>query len=432
MLTVYSNQISKRLKHTVKLLFSEVMNYEFSITNNLEEFNAAKGVRINYTPLDINDAIQIIPSGLLFERSIEEKKVAIGKWENETILFPNNGAYIPFDLLSATFYLTSRYEEYINMKRDHYNRFLPEESIAFKNDFLERPLVNIWAQKLQEVIAKFFPVSAIPERKYEFVATIDVDNAYAYKEKGVVRSLGALSRSILIFDFKDFVNRFKCLLGLTPDPFDSFDKQLEFQKKYGFKAVYFFLVGDYGLNDKNVPISSRKFQSLIKHIGDYASVGVHPSFASNEEPERVKMEMDRLAKVVHVPITKSRQHFLTLSFPNTYKTLIENGITDDYTMGYAAKMGFRASICSPYSYYNLLDEQEEALTVHPFAIMEATIRHYMNEPEEQAMSYMLPIIEQVKKVKGTLNVVWHNDSLSELSPWEGWSGLYEKMVIAAV
>ena len=313
MLTVYSNQISKRLKHTVKLLFSEVMNYEFSITNNLEEFNAAKGVRINYTPLDINDAIQIIPSGLLFERSIEEKKVAIGKWENETILFPNNGAYIPFDLLSATFYLTSRYEEYINMKRDHYNRFLPEESIAFKNDFLERPLVNIWAQKLQEVIAKFFPVSAIPERKYEFVATIDVDNAYAYKEKGVVRSLGALSRSILIFDFKDFVNRFKCLLGLTPDPFDSFDKQLEFQKKYGFKAVYFFLVGDYGLNDKNVPISSRKFQSLIKHIGDYASVGVHPSFASNEEPERVKMEMDRLAKVVHVP-NKKPSAFLDFIF----------------------------------------------------------------------------------------------------------------------
>ena len=138
MLTVYSNQISNRLEHTVKLLFSEVMNYKFSITNNLEEFNASKGVRINYTPLDIKDAIQIIPSGLLFERSIEEKKVVIGKWDNETILFPNNGAHIPFDLLSATFYLTSRYEEYINMKRDHYNRFLPEESIAFKNDFLER------------------------------------------------------------------------------------------------------------------------------------------------------------------------------------------------------------------------------------------------------------------------------------------------------
>ena len=297
---------------------------------------------------------------------------------------------------------------------------------------MQKPLVNSWAKQLLKVIEENFPEYSLPKKDYEFVATIDVDNAYAYKEKGMVRTLGALGRSLLNFDFDDFSSRTKCLLGLIPDPFDSFDKQILLQKKYGFKAIYFFLVGDYGLNDKNVPISSRKFQSLIKHIGDYASVGVHPSFASNKELDRVKMEIDRLSKVIHAPITKSRQHFLTLSFPETYKMLIDNGITDDYTMGYASMLGFRASICSSYTYYNLSLEKEEALTIHPFSIMEATVRHYMNEPVENVMQHFLPIIEEVKNVNGTLTVLWHNDSLSELSPWEGWSSLYEELIKAAV
>ncbi|MBL4625576.1 MAG: polysaccharide deacetylase family protein [Flavobacteriales bacterium] len=420
------------MTHIIKLLFQDVLNCGISITDNLKEFNSAKGVKINYTALDIKDAIKIVPNGLLFETGIRHKKVTIGTWHSTTTLFPNEEVVIPFDLFSASFYLTSRYEEHTDTKRDHYNRFLPEESIAFKNNFLQKPLVNIWVKQLQLVVEEKFSGVSFPKRKYEFISTIDVDNAYAYKGKGMVRTLGALSRSLLTFNFDDFTNRAKCLLGIIDDPFDSFDKQFELQRKYQFKAIYFFLVGDYGLNDKNVPISSRKFQSLIKHVSDYTAIGVHPSFASNKEPERVKMETDRLAKVVHIPITKSRQHFLTLSFPETYKTLMDNGITDDYTMGYASMMGFRASICSAYSYYNFDTEQTEALTIHPFSVMEATIRHYMNEPVEKAMAYILPIINEVKEVNGTLTVLWHNDSLSELPPWEGWSGLYEEMVKAAV
>jgi hypothetical protein len=429
---VYSNQISNRLEHAVTLLFKEVLHYDVSITNNLEEFNTAQKIRVNYTTLDIKGAIKVVPNGLLSENEIQQKEVAIGKWDEVTTLFSNEEDVIPFDILSATFYLTSRYEEYTSAKRDHYNRFLPEESIAYKNGFLQQPMVNIWAQRFQAVIDQKFPGCNRPKLVYEFVSTIDVDNAYAYQEKGMVRTLGALSRSLLTFNFDDFINRTKCLLGFIEDPFDSFEKQLELQRKYKFKAIYFFLVGDYGLNDKNVPISSRKFQSLIKHVGDYASIGIHPSFASNEEGDRVKMEIERLAKVVHKPILNSRQHFLTLSFPDTYKTLLDNGITNDYTMGYASMLGFRASICSPYTYYNLSTEQIEPLVIHPFSVMEATIRHYMNEPVEKAMTHISPIIYEVKKVNGTLSVLWHNDSLSELPPWEGWSGLYEEMVKAAV
>jgi hypothetical protein len=133
---------------------------------------------------------------------------------------------------------------------------------------------------------------------------------------------------------------------------------------------------------------------------------------------------------VHRPITKSRQHFLTLSLPHTYTNLLEEGITDDYTMGYASMLGFRASICSAYTFYNLEAEQTTALLIHPFALMEATLRHYMDIPVHQALGLMLPIIDEVKAVDGKLMALWHNDSFSELAPWEGWSGLYEEMLKA--
>lgn len=429
---IYTNQITDRVKHAFSLIVKDVLGCEeVIITDRLDDFNSSTLPKINYSELELLDAVQVKPHGLLTETGIRDVDIAIGTWDDEVTLFPKSDCVIPFDIFAASFFLTSRYEEHKVQTKDHYNRFLAEESVAYKNGFLGRPVVNIWAKKFKKILQEKFPTTSFPNSTYRFIATVDVDNAYAYKEKGMVRTTGALVRSLLSLNVKDFVNRTKCLLGLMHDPFDSFDKQMTLHKQYGFDAIYFFLVGDYGLNDKNVPISSRKFQSLIKHVADYSAVGIHPSFASNEEPRRVKMEIDRLAKVVHRPITKSRQHFLTLSLPNTYTTLIEDGVTDDYTMGYASMLGFRASICSTYTFYNLEAEQSTSLRIHPFALMEATLRHYMNVPAHQALDFMLPIINEVKAVDGTLMTLWHNDSLSELAPWEGWSGLYEEVLKAA-
>ena len=51
----------------------------------------------------------------------------------------------------------------------------------------------------------------------------------------------------------DLIDRTSVLMGKEKDPFDSYDYQLEIQKKYGLNVIYFFLLGDYGVNDKNHP-----------------------------------------------------------------------------------------------------------------------------------------------------------------------------------
>ena len=140
------------------------------------------------------------------------------------------------------------------------------------------------------------------------------------------------------------------------------------------------------------------------------------------------VEFNRLAKLVHQPITKSRFHFIKLNLPQSYRQLIDQDATEDYTMGYAAKMGFRAGVCSPFYFYDLDFDSPTKLRVYPFYLMEATIKYYFNEGHENAIQYFIEYIDKVKKYNGTFVSLWHNDSLSEWQIWKGWKNVYLEMI----
>jgi hypothetical protein len=172
-------------------------------------------------------------------------------------------------------------------------------------------------------------------------------------------------------------------------------------------------------------------QSLIKDIAEKADVGIHPSFASNEAQGKVKIEKDRLEKIARKSIKKSRQHFLMLKFPHTYRNLIAAGITDDYTMGYADEIGFRAGICTSFKWYDLEKEEETNLTIHPFAVMDGTLNSYLKLSPETALEKVKTIVQEVKKVNGEFITIWHNETLSDWREWKGWKNFYRKVVQAA-
>jgi hypothetical protein len=230
--------------------------------------------------------------------------------------------------------------------------------------------------------------------------------------------------------FSVFLNRLLVLAGQRHDPYDTYDELFSIQQAYGLKCIYFFLVGDYAENDKNVPVTSKKLQSLIKNIADYNDCGIHPSYATNAFPEKIALEKSRLKKIIRRDITRSRQHFLMLKFPVTYRNLLDRDITDDYTMGHAGDVGFRASTCSSFLFYDLDREVTTKLRIHPFAIMDATFRYYLKIKPEEALNLIRSLADEVRAVDGTFISLWHNESLSDVSPWVGWKDLYAQMVKA--
>jgi hypothetical protein len=241
--------------------------------------------------------------------------------------------------------MVTRYEEYLPHLRDMYDRYNPSISVAVKKRFVHKPVVDQWILQFKKFLQKNFSSLTFRERRYSYISTIDIDNAYAYREKGFLRSAAAYTRSLLQLKLKDFSDRFRSQFGLMHDPYDTYTMQLEIQKKYRIKMIYFFLLGDYDLNDKNVSYDSQKYRSLIQYLSDVAETGIHPSFASNTQPEKLHKEILRLRSTSKREVKKSRQHFLKLQFPHTYRQLLENDITDDYSMGFAQTTGFRAGTC---------------------------------------------------------------------------------------
>ena len=101
-------------------------------------------------------------------------------------------------------------------------------------------------------------------------------------------------------------------------------------------------------------------------------------------------------------------------------------------MGYAEIAGFRASICTPFPFYDLDQDMPTKLMIHPFAVMDGTLNNYMSLTPQQATEVISSLIKEVKNVGGTFIPLWHNQSLNNQGEWKGWNEVYIKMVECAL
>ncbi len=433
MILVYCQKPTNRVDYVCDLLLGNLLGAEWKLTNNQDNFFAYDGPKINYTRNVLQaKSVHIPASGFLQERGVHYFQPEI-RWEQEIpLLFPDpDDQGTGFDLFSAVFFMVSRYEEYLPHKTDAYGRFEASESFAFKNHFLQKPVVNHYVLILKKHLLNMFPDLSLQDHAFTFFPTYDIDVAYAYKGRGLIRSFLGTVRSLAKRDFQAIAERVRVLLRKGKDPFDTFDYQLSLSKQSGIKACYFFLLGDYGHYDKNIAHYSKSLWSLIKKIGDYAHVGIHPSFASNGDDFLPGIETKRLSNILNQEIRISRQHYLKLHIPATYQKLLEENMSHDFTMGFAGQPGFRAGICVPFKFYDLQSEKKTPLIIVPFAVMDGTFRQYLGLNPEQALPVIKRLIDEVAQVGGMFVSLWHNDSLCDCGAWKGWKEVYEEMYFAA-
>ena len=117
--------------------------------------------------------------------------------------------------------------------------------------------------------------------------------------------------------------------------------------------------------------------------------------------------------------------------PATFRTLVNLGIKNDHSMGYAEEAGYRASIAVPYPFYDLEYESILPLTIHPFVHMDTTYALYKNMDAATATPLMLDWHEELKKVGGHYRVIWHNRTFGEHEPGsEHWVQLFKDLLDA--
>jgi len=433
MVLLYTTRTNNRVHYIVNTILRNYCGLDPKITQSVDEFLNFKGAKINYSDKIFPDSLLTInPSGFLFEKGIKEFTPAIEIKEQIPYLFAqkNNGAHcdLGYDPFSAAFYLLSRYEEYLPYMEDRHGRFEADQSLAYHAGFIESPVVDIYAGQLKDKLKNLFPMLESRKRTFTFIPTYDIDIAYAYKGKGLARNTLLFIFEICTFRFKKIYERIKVLTKKDKDPFDTYNLQFQIQKQHKLNPIYFFLSGEFGPKDRNISIHSRTFHLLVKNIGDYASTGIHPSYASNYSIKKLKEEIRHLAGILNSTIENSRQHYLKMKLPETYQNLIKFDIKNDFSMGFASHTGFRAGTCTPFNFYDLSQEIETGLKVYPLSIMDGTLRDYMKLKPEKALEKAREIIDAVKKVDGTLVTLWHNDALSEHGDWKGWCDVYSQIV----
>lgn len=426
MLLIYTHKITPRFSYTMKQLFTRILGIDVTFTTKVEDFIKHSGAKITYTKQPLQNEFFIRSNDLLFEQGINDITINIGTWEGVPCFF-NAGerSAIPFDIFSASFYLLSRYEEYLPHVKDMHGRFPPTESIAYKNDFLRSPVVDIWAFKLLEKLKERFPDLKFKQRSYSYTSIIDVTTSHCFAHRGFVRSVAGLLLDLGSFKLRRVFNRIGVWFNPKKDPYNNYSYLIDLHKKLKVKSMFFFQFASYSTYDKNLSPNNNRFRFLIKSIADYSTVALAASYSSFSDLELLKLEKKKLSLVVNRQINQSRMRYNRVDVPETYRNLVDAEFTDDYTMGYTHEIGFRAGTCSPFYFYDVNLEVQQPIRVHPFVIHNYALVNFKKASE--ILDELQLIFLDVKSVRGDFITIFSNELLGSKAKVD-WKKLYESVI----
>ena len=244
MILVYTPKITRRIEYIFKHIFINIIGLEVNFTSKVDVFVSFEGPKLSYAPKKLYNEFYIKSNSILLEQGFSDVDIDVKNWEDSKCFFYNENGTIPFDIFAASFYLISRYEEYLPHLKDVYGRFSFQESIAHKNNFIEDPVIDIWAYKLKDSLCSFFPNIIFNDRKFKLKTIIDVPSVYYYKNKGFLRTIGGVFTDLIRFNPKNIYSRFLVIFRLQKDPYDTFNWIINKQKQVTDKFMFFFLVSN--------------------------------------------------------------------------------------------------------------------------------------------------------------------------------------------
>ena len=432
---VFAPASSSRISYVFRFLGARALGMSVSVTDQWPDFTSASGcLKIHYGKTAVPEADVNLPAtGLLAEKNVRPITPTVRARSSALELFPVDslGFDLSFDLPSAVFFLLSRYEEYLPFTPDQHGRFPAQQSFAYRHGFLDRPLINEWILQFRDTLEqKGIDLPPCPVA-YSFIPTYDIDLAWAFRERPAWYQIAALVKDSFTWSWDNWRNRILVLSQQKKDPYDTYDWLHTLHQQYGVQPIYFWLLGDLGPYDRNISVTRPAFRKLILKVYQHYACGVHPSYQAAERPAQLRREVERFHDITAQHPVRSRQHYLRLSFPSTYQALLDVEVKADFTMGYASEPGFRASCAGPFYWYDLSQERETPLELHPFCVMDGTFSRYKKWSNQKTITYLTDLIERCRKAKAPLVSIWHNSSFYAAGGWDGMEGVYQTFLAKA-
>jgi len=412
-----------RSRYIIHTLLSEFQGFHIEFSDDIQTFCQIQGAKMSY----LEKSIDRIPN-IFNSQTIENDEIFGISIQH----FPKNdfqGVSIEHDIFAQCFFLLTGAEEYHSQHKDKHNRFPGEQSVLSKLNSLQTPVVDVYAQKLKQWLCRLYPELETSQTKPSAILTFDIDIAYAFKAKPLLRNIGAFSRDLVCLKFNTLSHRIRVLSGKEPDPFDVYQylEQLKFQTD--IPQIFFFHVRENGKYDKAANVHSKAFRNLVKYVSTFATVGIHPSYFGGQDAKQILAEKNILEDITGEKITHSRQHFLRFQYPHTAQELVKAGIEKDFTLGYASTHGWKAGTCNAFQIFDMETNSILPLKTHPIAFMDGTLKEYLHLDTTDAILTIRDILQTVMKQHGIYIPLWHNETISEQGKWKHWkTEVFEQML----
>ncbi len=339
-----------------------------------------------------------------------------------------NGYIIHYDILGLTYWMLNRIEEIGRKDLDNHQRFPAINSHAYKNNYLERPIVDEWLHILGQVIQRVWPDIQLTQHQFSMKVSHDVDSPllYGFKSwKQIIRMMGG--HLLKRHDLKAFIQAIplklssKSALG-SNDPYNTFSWLMDQSDKNDLISAFYFICGGSHPYDAEYLIEDRRIRNLIREIHERGhEIGLHPSYETFQTPQKIKEEADHLRKVckeenIIQEAWGGRMHYLRWEHPTTLQAWNDAGMAYDSTLSYADRPGFRCGTCFEYPGFNPLTHQLLDIRIRPLIVMECTVidQVYLGlEAGGDALNKLIELKLKCQIVKGVFTLLWHNSYLIE-------------------
>lgn len=344
----------------------------------------------------------------------------------EPLIKQENGQlHICADFVASAFFLLTRYEECVRRDiRDIHGRFPGKESLPFRAGFLHRPIVDEYGALLRRYLRQAGVEIPEPATGFSHIwLTHDVDSIWSWPN--CYRALRSVVRNVVSRQPDKFLPLKAVSNYKRFDPSYTFPWLIEqddaVRQVYGAKKctpLYFFMgCTQKQRYDDGYMRRKKRTADLVNRLrAADCSIGYHVSYHASTHAEETVPEIQRISKLWGQPITYSRNHFLASREPEDFHTLLNSGITDDFTMAYADIAGFRIGTCRAVNWIDPIKREVTALRLHPITIMERTLdgKAYMGIQEEgEAYLFVCDLLSNIHKHGGEVVFLWHNPTVSE-------------------
>lgn len=404
MIVIYTPKVTNRIKFVFDFVFEQYFGIPYSFTTLKPEGPKNGETLLVYDSQKHEGHFCIFRDNLLLEEYITAQRIFVSRESDLPVFFQSDKHFtISFDIFSCIFYLITRYEEYLPYSEDDYGRYPSANSILANKEFNFRPIVEEWLIVFKNKLLEQFPHLVFKEQCFCYIPTFDVDAPFRFLGRNFIKHPPNIFAK----------NALSVLVKKQGDPYGIFDTLFKEVDALALKPIFFFLLNDDGEKNSKVSPHYSGLHQLIHTIKNRNyRLGIHPSFDALFTTS-ISEEKEKLEFISGEKISRSRQHFLKINFPNYYVALEKAGIEEDYSLAYPDRMGCRAGTTQAFYFFNLKENKSTTLKIIPSVLMDACFEYYQSTKKiEEIEKEIFDFLVQLKKINAILVTIYHNDLLA--------------------